>query len=96
MDDELLGLCVARLNGEYRCVLRPNGSRLWLKWSKPDGLGGMPVDGRQVLQALRGLADPEDLRRAFIALQRDVRAAVEPECAIAEYSEAKDGSSHNV
>jgi hypothetical protein len=89
---ELLDLCVARLNGEYRCVLRPNDTYLWLKWIAPDGPGWMPVNDWQVLQALRGLADRGSLMEALIALRRDVRVAVEAGQPLPDYSEQKNGT----
>ena len=72
---ELLDLCVARLGGEYRCVVRPIGSALWVKWI---GAGWMPVTERQVLRALRGVGDPKALAAALIELHHDSRVAMLP------------------
>lgn len=71
----LLDACVARLGGEYRCVLRPNGSRLWVKWIGP---GWMPVNERQVMRLLRALAEGEGLAAVLTEMQRDSRVAVLP------------------
>lgn len=73
--DELLDVCIARLNGEYRCLLRPNGSALWVKLV---GVGWMPVTENQVLQVLRDVGDHKALAAALVELQHDSRLVVLP------------------
>lgn len=81
---DLLNTCVARLKGEYRCLLRPNGSQLWMRWVGP---GWVPVTDRHVLQALRGVADANALTAVLLEMQQDSRVALLPGEPMPELSE---------
>lgn len=87
-DDELLDKCIARLNGEYRCLLRPNGSVIWVKAVEP---GWMPVTENRVLQALRGVGDHKALAATLNQLHHDSRVALLPGEPMPELSEEPHG-----